>query len=65
LIDIPAWEAIFWRHGMDDMELRLSEFSTRYKFNGKGPLSVVLVVTRKLKEQIPPFRADHFLAPQG
>jgi hypothetical protein len=50
---------------MDDLELQLAEFSSRHKINGKGPLSVVLVVTRKLSEQIPPFSADNFLAPQG
>jgi hypothetical protein len=50
---------------MDDLKSKLAEFSSQHKINGKGPLSVVLVVTRKLSEQVPPFSADNFLAPQG
>jgi len=50
---------------MDDLNSQLAEFSFQHKINGKGPLSVVLVVTRKLSDQIPPFSADNFLAPQG
>ena len=50
---------------MRKLDLRLAEFASLYKITGKGPLSVVLVVTRKVRELTPPFSADRFLSPQG
>lgn len=49
---------------MSDIEVQLAEFSSRSKIRGKGPLSVVLVLTRKLRELSPPFNASSLLAPQ-
>ena len=49
---------------MSDIEVQLAEFSSRSNIRGKGPLSVVLVLTRKLRELKPPFKARSLLAPQ-
>lgn len=49
---------------MKDLEARLAKFASQHMINGKGPLSLVLVVTRKANAQKPPFSADNFLAPQ-
>lgn len=49
---------------MGNIEAQLVEFSSRSKIKGKGPLSVMLVLTRKLRDLKPPFRADSLLAPQ-
>lgn len=50
---------------MSKLESRLASFTTEEKIEGKGPLCVVLVITRKASEQTPPFSADNFLAPKG
>ncbi len=44
---------------------RLAKFAFEYKINTKGPLCVVLVVTRTASKQSPPYTPDHFLTPQG
>lgn len=50
---------------MSELESRLANFTSEEKIEGKGPLCVVLVVTRKASGQTPPFSADNFLAPKG
>lgn len=50
---------------MKKLESRLEAFSSQHKIRGKGPLSLVLVLSRKASEQKPPFSADDFLTPQG
>ena len=50
---------------MNKSESRLEKFASQNKIRGKGPLSLVLVVTRKASEQTPPFAADNYLTPQG
>ncbi len=50
---------------MSELESRLTKFTTEQKIKGKGPLCVVLVITRKASEQTPPFSAEKFLAPKG
>lgn len=50
---------------MSVLELRLTKFTSDHKIEGKGPLCVVLVITRKASGQTPPFFADNFLAPKG
>lgn len=50
---------------MNKLESRLEKFASQNKIRGKGPLSLVLVVTRKASEQTPPFAADNYLTPQG
>jgi len=50
---------------MNNLELRLEVFASEHKIRGKGPLSLVLVMSRKAREQKPPFSADDFLTPQG
>jgi len=50
---------------MSKLESRLARFTAEEKIEGKGPLCVVLVITRKASEQTPPFSADNFLAPKG
>ncbi|MRR18453.1 MAG: DUF4928 domain-containing protein, partial [Deltaproteobacteria bacterium] len=50
---------------MSKLESRLASFTAEEKIEGKGPLCVVLVITRKASEQTPPFSADNFLAPKG
>ena len=50
---------------MTELESRLEKFASRNKIRGKGPLSLVLVVSRKANEQSPPFSGDNFLTPQG
>ena len=50
---------------MNKLESRLEAFSSQHKIRGKGPLSLVLVMSRKASEQKPPFSADDFLTPQG
>lgn len=49
---------------MSKLESRLASFTAKEKIEGKGPLCVVLVITRKASEQTPPFSADNFLAPK-
>jgi hypothetical protein len=50
---------------MTKLESRLEAFASQQKIRGKGPLSLVLVLSRKAREQTPPFSADNFLTPQG
>jgi len=50
---------------MSELDSRLTNFASENKINGKGPLSVVLVVTRKASEQAAPFSPNNFLTPQG
>jgi hypothetical protein len=50
---------------MNNLESRLGAFASQHKIRGKGPLSLVLVLSRKAREQKPPFSADDFLTPQG
>ncbi len=49
---------------MGKLESLLAKFASENKIQGKGPLSVVLVVTRKASEKTPPFSPDHFLTSQ-
>ncbi len=48
---------------MSELESRLANFSSAQEITGRGPgpLCVVLVITRKLSGQTPPFSADNFL----
>ncbi len=50
---------------MNVLETRLEAFASYYKIRGKGPLSLVLVLSRKAREQKPPFSGNDFLTPQG
>ncbi len=50
---------------MSELESRLEKFASQHKIRGKGPLSLVLVVSRKASKQTPPFSADNFLTKQG
>jgi hypothetical protein len=50
---------------MKKLESRLEAFASQHKIRGKGPLSLVLVLSRNASEQKPPFSADDFLTPQG
>lgn len=50
---------------MSKLELRLEKFASLHRIRGKGPLSLVLVVSRKASEQTPPFSAENFLTRQG
>ena len=54
-----------WRLSVNKLQSRLEKFASQNKIRGKGPLSLVLVVTRKASEQTPPFAADNYLTPQG
>jgi len=49
---------------MSKLGKRLTDFAATYKINSKGPLSVILVVTRKASTQKPPFLQENFLSPQ-
>ncbi|MFZ3114635.1 MAG: DUF4928 family protein [Syntrophales bacterium] len=50
---------------MTKLESRLEAFASQHNIRGKGPLSLVLVLSRNAREQKPPFSADDFLTPQG
>jgi len=50
---------------MNELQERLEEFTSRCGIQGKGPLCVVLVITRKASEGKPPYSADNFLTAQG
>ncbi len=50
---------------MSELESRLEQFASKHKIRGKGPLSLVLVLSRKASEQTPPFSAENFLTKQG
>jgi hypothetical protein len=44
---------------------RLAKFAAEYRMNSKGPLCMVLVMTRSASKQSPPYTPDHFLTPKG
>ena len=44
---------------------KLKEFAEEFKINSKGPLCVVLVVTRNAKDLKTPIKAEDFLTEQG
>lgn len=50
---------------MNELQKRLETFTSQYAIRGKGPLCVMLVMTRKAKESVPPYSSDDYLAPQG
>lgn len=50
---------------MNILKSRLEAFAFQHEIRGKGPLSLVLVLSRKASEQTSPFSADNFLTPQG
>jgi len=50
---------------MNELESRLEAFASLQKIYGKGPLSLVIVLSRKAREQKPPFSAHDFLTRQG
>ncbi len=49
---------------MTQLESSLKAFSTRYSINSKGPLALVLFVTRNASKQKLPLSAVRFLTPQ-
>ncbi len=50
---------------MNKLQLKLKGFTSQCRIRGKGPLCVMLVLTRKAREGRPPYSADDFLTPQG
>jgi hypothetical protein len=44
---------------------RLAKFAADYRMNSKGPLCMVLVMTRRASKRRPPYTPDHFLTPKG
>lgn len=50
---------------MNKIQLKLKAFTSKFTIRGKGPLSVMLVLTRKAKDGEPPYSPDDFLTPQG
>ncbi|MCX6376179.1 MAG: DUF4928 family protein, partial [Armatimonadetes bacterium] len=50
---------------MDKLEARLEAFARENAVAGKGPLSVVLVLTRAAKSRRPPFSDRDFFTPRG
>ena len=50
---------------MSRLAEKITAFETANAIRGKGPLCVMLVLTRKAKEGAPPFFAEDFLTPQG
>lgn len=52
---------------MEDSRLkeRLKDFAAKHKISTKGPLSLVLVITRSAKRQSPPYTSEKFLTRQG
>lgn len=49
---------------VDKLRKELKAFETKYKINGKGPLSVVLVMTRTASKHTPPYSPKDFLSPK-
>ncbi len=47
------------------LNAQLEKFEIEESINSKGPLCVVLVVTRTANKQEPPYVAENFLTPQG
>lgn len=50
---------------MSSLQDRLAEFASRNAIRGKGPLSVVLVITRSASKGSPPYSPQQFLTSQG
>lgn len=50
---------------MKKLQLKLKAFTSQCAIRGKGPLCVMLVLTRKAKDGKPPYSPDDFLTPQG
>ena len=50
---------------MSEVECRLAEFAAEYRVNTKGPLCLVLVITRNAAQRKPPLRTENFLTRQG
>lgn len=50
---------------MSDLTPRLNAFTKEHRIRGKGPLSVMLVVTRHAKERGLPLRAEDLLTEKG
>jgi hypothetical protein len=50
---------------MKSLEERLSAFADEHGVNTKGPLSVMLVLTRSAALKKPPYKDKDFLSPQG
>ncbi|MGD0489632.1 MAG: DUF4928 family protein [Syntrophorhabdales bacterium] len=46
------------------IHMELEAFAKKSRINGKGPLSVVLVITRAASKRIPPYSAKDFLSPR-
>ena len=49
---------------LDKLHKELKTFATKVGITGKGPLSVVLVITRAASRRIPPYSPKEFLAPK-
>lgn len=50
---------------MNELHDKLETFTSQCAIRGKGPLCVMLVMTRKAKESEPPYSSDDYLSPQG
>lgn len=50
---------------MSVLEERLAKFADEHEVNTKGPLSVMLVLTRSAASKKPPYKEKDFLSPQG
>ena len=50
---------------MTKLQERLAQFEATQRIKTKGPLCVVLVVTRTASQNNPPYKAENFLTPQG
>lgn len=50
---------------MSVLEERLAKFADEYDINTKGPLSVMLVLTRSAASKKSPYKEKDFLSPQG
>ena len=50
---------------MKNLQKKLEEFAANCRIRGKGPLCVMLVLTRKARGRRPPYSAEDFLTPQG
>lgn len=47
------------------MESLLTKYVEKFKIRGKGPLSLVLVLTRRAMDMTPPFKSPQFLTKKG
>lgn len=50
---------------MKKLNQRLKKFTTQFGIRGKGPLCVVLVITRRASAETAPYSPDDFLTAQG